>query len=555
MIKKIIFSLALFVIVFIAIGLPYKNWWFDEGSYTLLLNQGYRTKSWKLKDYFHFFYHGHTDQVLGKNNKKSDSFAHTAYRPFYSIFAAIQYRLFGTNAHYYLLSNTFFHSINTVLLFIILLYFINYFLSFLISLIFAFHPLIGYRFGPVEFLHIYINLTLILLIFIFFKKYLDSKKWIYNFFACLLFLISLLNREVSVVLPIILFAGTYLYPCASKDKKLLQAAKSTIGFWIIVLGFFSLRIYLHPKVAPIFTQLKNRLFSFHISEIKAFVTDVFGLTWIPNNYFLIKITIIFFVFSLFLWLFIKNTKKIYIIYFLSSAFILLWPSYIRSYVPRYLYEVYPFILIAFVLCFKYYKNQNLFYQKPLYKKIGIFSLIFIVLFFITFTTTTFSKRAKIHSIKKTATKHLINNPKIKNRALYFLATPLHYFSGGYNELLWIMLDDTSIIIYFDLFTQSQLSLKHLPRWKLPNQPYPTKNYINIKPIKNGLNFTTTNPTKISFQNYPICRLGKKIIHNTKVVLRNTVITDFDIIFNKKHLDNNPLFITWNYEKAEFKILN
>ena len=149
---RILLSIIVFLIVFIVIGIPWTNWWFygaDDASGILL---SYKTKS--IKDLFYFFYEGNAGQLqsVGTSNcphiYTRTSFLSTYYRPLHLIGTTLQYWLFGINGYGYLLTNVFFHAVNTVILFNIFYSIVNCYPAILAAFTFAFHAQIAYSFNP-----------------------------------------------------------------------------------------------------------------------------------------------------------------------------------------------------------------------------------------------------------------------------------------------------------------------------------------------------------------------------------------------------------------------
>ncbi|MBU4269600.1 hypothetical protein KJ644_02335 [Candidatus Dependentiae bacterium] len=567
--KILIISILLFCFVVILLGLPYKNWWFFGADDFHALFEGYKLKT--FKDLFYCFLDGNIAKGAGPSNyiqpTGPSSFFTTFYRPLYLIYFGIQYWLFGSYAYPYFLLNIFFHAINAVILFNIFTYFIKIFPAILLSLFFAFHPQIAYRFGAIVNLHYYINLTLMLLSILLFKKYLDTKKIKYNIFAGFLFLLSLFTRETSVVLPIIIFFGTYLYINKLKPINLKTFfsqffinLKLTLNYWLCVIFFLSLRLYLYPldlknlntHNISIFAKFRN-LFLEKIPEFKVFIYDLFGLSWLAWGKPILRGSIIIFLFLIIFTFFIKNYRKIYVLYFFLSGLLLLWPSLLGHYNPRYIYESYPFLFLSFIFLFKY-NNINL---KKFKKFIFTFTFIFI-LFLIIFTVKSFSKREAKYNIMRIATEKLIQNPKIQNRALCFFGYPTDMFGQQNADIFWILLNNPKLQIYFDpttAITQSDSNLVQDAGWGNIISNFYDKNYVTITQIKNGFNFKTNNPHKVNFDlNDCSYSLGKKIINKIEKINGINAITDFTLKIDKKYLDQKPLFIKWNYETKYFEIL-
>ena len=210
---KLLLSIAIFLIVFCILGIPWTNWWFNGGDDFNAIFSIYKIKNWK--DLFNAMLQGNTGYLTNPTNFVDQScppsFISVYFRPLHVLFLTIEYWLFGTNAYLYLLTNVLFHAINTVLLFNIFLWFTSSMPALIASMLFAFHPQIAFRFGAVANIQYYINLTLILFAIMLFKKFLDTGKWRYNIFSALFLTTALFIRETMLVLPAIILMSTYLY--------------------------------------------------------------------------------------------------------------------------------------------------------------------------------------------------------------------------------------------------------------------------------------------------------------------------------------------------------
>lgn len=582
--KRAIFSILLFWFVFILLGAQYKKWWFigGEDDYIDTYELGYKTKNWKLHELSYFFYDGHTQPSLNNPNYKRTTFFTTSYRPLCCIGMALRHRFFGTNIYYYHLANVFLHAINTVILFNIFLWLISLFPAFLLAMIWAFHPLISWFFGNIVNFHYYVNVMLMLLTIIFFKKFLDSKMWKYNLLSCITFATSLFTRETSIVYPAIIFFGTYLYTNRFRKTGIkhfftnfLKTLKTTAGISATAIGFLLLRLYLYPidfsllktNSGPIKTNIftlicfKNFIHT-QFAHFKLFIYDLFGLSWIPwtPNFKPIRIGLFLLITSLLIWLFIKNKRKAETLYFVFCMLLMLWPSYVKGiFAHGYFYEAYPFIFIALIFLFKFYNGNIL-----KFKRIGLTILSIVTILFTTLTLESFSRREKRIETRTKAIKELAYNPIIKNRSLYFFGLPSGAFVTNTKKAFWMLLDDPSIPIFFDIsFTimPTATYINKIPSWKTILSKYylkkfVPKNSVQITPIEGGYRLKSINGEKVFFRfDDEYKSMGTKIINKTTNINGENLVTNVTILFDTKDFKKNILFITWDYEKSKFKLLN
>ena len=287
--NKIFIALIIGILVFCLIGIPFTNWWFNGCDDFGGVYIGFVTKTWR--DLLYFFINGQINQAPGPSNIANYhdivlSFFGAYYRPFYLIFLAIQYWIFGLNAYAYFLCNVFFHAVNTALLFIIFSWIIELIPAIFVALLFAFHPQIGYRFGAIVNLHYYVSVTCLLGLLIMYKRYLDSgKTWMY-WAACCLYTVSLFTRESSIVFPAILTLGTYLY---LNKATLFTAIKKTGVFWGITFLFLLLRLELFPvhlttAKSPVWATILHA----KLGEFMVFLYDAFWFSWLPWGHPLVR---------------------------------------------------------------------------------------------------------------------------------------------------------------------------------------------------------------------------------------------------------------------------
>ncbi len=84
--------------------------------------------------------------------------------------------------------------------------------------------------------------------------------------------------------------------------------------------------------------------------------------------------------------------------------------------------------------------------------------------------------------------------------------------------------------------------------------YFDKNYLKIIILKNGFRLTSLDPQKVAFYTQkPSFSIGQTITHKTELVTGEILITDLTLIIDAKILQQNPLFIWWDYEKQNFVI--
>ncbi len=207
------------------------------------------------------------------------------------------------------------------------------------------------------------------------------------------------------------------------------------------------------------STLKNRL-----PELKVIIYDLFCLSWLPWGCKTVRAIVLILIFSSLLFLFIKTKNKLTALSCFIFTGILLWPSFVICNSPRYLYEAYPFFLAGILLLF----TGCTFKYKRIKPIITIMASVFLI-FLILFSIENFAARTKKMTLFSSALKQLAVNPKIQNRPLCFLAYPSDGLGDNFASILWLMLKNPNIPIYFDsktMITQHDSNLFKNKKWRL-----------------------------------------------------------------------------------------
>ncbi|MBN2479009.1 MAG: hypothetical protein JXA94_02150 [Parachlamydiales bacterium] len=136
------------------------------------------------------------------------------------------------------------------------------------------------------------------------------------------------------------------------------------------------------------------------------------------------------------------------------------------------------------------------------------------------------------------------NKNIQNRILCFIGLPTYYFWNSVAQAVWLKGVNLSLPIYYDDST-----------WVIDDV---WGEFLRIEPIKNGYRFVSLNNAKMWFQIFPhphrmTLIMGKKKFNEYDENLGR--LYNFELIFDQKYLDQNPVFISWNYKNQKFLILD
>ncbi len=265
---------------------------------------------------------------------------------------------------------------------------------------FAFHPSLCSWFGWIAGFQQVVNFTFIALIVILFKKYLDLQRdslllrCVYYLSSIFIFLVALFTRETVIFFPAVILLWTFVYKKYRKHGEIckcsMQSTCSSIclffksiltvsGFIFVSIFYFLFRLHLFPfkldssepsQLLSFFTNLSSRFF-----DLVTFVSDLAGLSFLPNGHQVLKGSLIICIFSFLIFLFIKSREKKLILFLLVLSAILMWPAIARYYSSRYLYKALPlfiFIFLIFIRDFCRYKSVLAF------KRIMIFTCLWVV---------------------------------------------------------------------------------------------------------------------------------------------------------------------------------
>jgi len=609
--KAKILSGLLFLFVFCLLGLPFTDWWFNGDDFSGIA-LAFHTKTWReLLNWFldgniaRYFYPSHSTSyappgVLPEHLSSCFSFY---YRPLYCVYLILIHWIIGLWAYPFFLANVFFHALNTIIIFNCALWFINFIPAFLVALLFAFHPQVGFRFGSIVNLHYYIDLFLILSSLLLFKRYLETKKIFFYILSCVLFLAALFTRETAIVLPVIIFCGSYVYYAQFPDKfpasffnnkffaQFFVHVKHSLGYGLCALFYLGTRLWLHPIILTrssgqtnllsiVLATLKNTIITLKLRfyEFVTFLYDLFALSWLPWGHKVTRACLLGLCIVLLIYLFFKNKNKLITLFFAISSGLMLWPACIVNYSPRYFYEAYPFILLTFVSCYAGTaypsrrhsvtlgatdKSTEL--SKTLKSRTKKILLTLFALFVginIIFTYQNLRIREHKLFITHNAITILTKNLEPNNtRPLVFLSSLVDGFGTGLEQAVWVHYGHENFPIYYDpstMLVQVDSNLLTNKFLHVGCADYFTKNYVTITPIFihnsiTGFRYVTSDPEKTYFYmtHNDYLSLGKKVINHKDQLGR---VTDFTLVLDQKYLEKDPIFLYWDYEKQQFLLL-
>ncbi len=536
--KKIAFSILIFLIVILVLGIPFTNWGFKTDDWSNL----YHSIAHSFKDILNFFNLGNIEALCYPSNSPTiqQNFLKGLFRPMSFVYYLPQYLLFKTNAFGYFFTTIILHALNAVILFNILSYITPLFIAFFSSLLFAFHPTLANWLGWISAQTYQTELFVFFLSILFLKKYLDSNKFRFYLLSCLLFTSNLFLKEQTIVFPIWVIFAIFFYYKAQDKTEYKKSFLYSIGSWIISIFYLIIRAIqfpitsncdtfnCEPNLISFLNRTKERLFDFI-----TYVADLLFLSWMPKDHQIIKGSLILIICTILIFLFIKNSKKSFVIFLIFSVLIFSWPALLIQYQPRYIYLSIPFFILTLNILISFSIKQKM--QNKYKKSIStIFALV--IIFFASFLFFRLKEREvalnHITTSLKKLTKSKIVLKQIKNKKpLCFVALPPHWFGQGTAQAMWFLTNKNDFPVYeygTSIFEKNRNSYRQIPKFN--------KNYLKTTITRTGIEAKSLNTEYLWF------------FENNK-----TAKSAF-INIEQKYLDEKPLFIAWNYKKADFKII-
>lgn len=533
---KTFLSLGLFLIIFIILGLPHTHWGFKTDDFGNIWHCN--ISSWQ--EFFKFFYEGNIELVWLPPNATThlQAFFCGLFRPLSFVYYLPQFFLFKTWAYGYFLVTISFHALAAVLLFNLLLLITTTSLSFLLALFFGFHPSLYNWLGWTSAQTYFIEMVIVLGIIHLLVKYLKTNKSGYYWTAVGLYPFTIFLKEASIVLPVWIMVGTYLWDRTSvrpdgalqgrmegtERRSFLKALKVSSGFWFIAFGYLLARLSLFPLTSntstltfePTWASFCKRMSS-RIFDFVTYVVDMFGLSWLPNSTQLptystvIKFSCLAGITIALCWLFFKSSHKTLILFLLWSTLLFSWPAILMHYQPRYIYLGLPFFIALLAVLL----NRN---------KIAIILLGILIPCNALFLHKHLTIREKTLNHISSSFRELVKHPATQNRSICFIGLPGQWFHEGSAQAVWLYRND-------DTYPVFQLDPEVITAGKLD------KNYIEITKTNSGFIFTSTDPETIWFM------VDKKKASTAHITIDASI---------QKH---NPMYVTWNYATKQFSILS
>ena len=534
--KKLFFYLLIFCSVLIFLGLPFRQWGFKTDDFSNI----YATKTLCSQGIKKIFTTGNIESLYSPSSisnepiKPSQSFLSGLYRPMSFILYYPQYLLFGNKPYGYFLTTITLHALNSVLFFFVLCSFFSVSLSLCLALFFAFHPSLSNWLGWISAQTYFSELFFFFLLIIFLRKFLQSKNILWYFFSLMCFFITIFTKETTFILPLWIILSTYFI--TTNKNAFFYSLKISTGYWIVFIFYCIARAHVMGinATAGTFTSQHNiqaylQKLSYRFFDFVTYITDLFGLTFLPKGNQLLKGSIILSIIFFIIYSFYKSSSKKLILWLLASIILFSWPIILIHYQPRYIYLILPIMIAFFGLCFQ---EINISKQTHTY----ICTLLFAIFCWNTwFIFTSLKKREAVFGCTNQAFHLLVTSPEFKQKKasqpIILSALPFaHWFAMANAQAVWLLSNATE-----KDFPVYQIGPSVNLSWQqcYLDKPFRKNCPITIHETADGFLFNSQDTKQITF--------------NEKEA--ETLLT-----IPKEYLQQKPLVFVWDYKNGTFQLL-
>ena len=207
----------------------------------------------------------------------------------------------------------------------------------------------------------------------------------------------------------------------------------TIGYFLTRLHYFPLTsntatLTFQPTWISFKTRMAERVFDF-----VTFINDILGLTALPQKHPYLKVSLIFTILLVLIWLFIKTRYKLIVFFLVCSIPLFGWPALLMHNQPRYYYLALP-LFISIVLILVPIQKFS--------KTIRILCALAITLFICinaTFLLHDLKRRELLYHPVTKAFEALVDKSQTQNRSICFVGLPpeTHLF-GACAQAVWLL---------------------------------------------------------------------------------------------------------------------
>lgn len=533
--SRFTYSFILFIAVVGLVGIPFKKWGFKTDDFGNI----YHCKMQSISDIPKFFYEGNIEHFNHASNHPElpQAFFCGLYRPMSFLYYYAQYLFFGNSPYCYFLLTIMIHAANAALLFYLFSLWLSLLLAFCGATFFAFHPSLWNWLGWISAQTYHIELLVMLLSLIVLKKFLDDKKFGYYLLSLLLYAANLFLKEQTIVFPVWIIGALYFYTKQAQGGKnsLKNSIAWSAGYWLVALFYICCRAIVFPLTsntstltfeptwASFITRQQARLFDF-----VTYITDLYGLSWIPGGNQFLKSTIILSIGFLICWLFTRSNKKLLMVFCGWSTLVFSWPALLMHHQPRYLYLALPFIILMVLVGIASHQPKTFSY---LAARSCTACFVFLIMLHTNFLLTRLKQREEVLFHVTHAFEKLAHHDAIRHKPVCFFNLPPQWFAMGNAQAVWLLTGNDHHHVY-DFGTHINLK----DRATYLQAPIFDHNPISITKTQEGFDILSQDTNTVWFNHD-----NKKSGHAT-------------ITIPQSYQEQKPVYVTWDYQKGEFKIL-
>ncbi len=520
-------------------ALPFTQWGFKTDDWANILH----SKLSSLDDIFNLFREGNMESINHPSGSGPDtgSFLSGLYRPLSFLYYYPQTLLFGTHAYGYFFVTILFHALNAGLFFLALTYFFPFSYALAGAAFFAFHPSLQNWLGWISAQTYFIELFILELIFFSFYRWFTSKKPGWYWLSVVLFFLNLLLKEASILFPVWVGLTVLLFtkdPLRERIKKSFFAAS---GFVITAAAYCLIRLSCMPFITTGTSTLGfslswNSFITKQIARAMQLLTltyDILSLTWLPKGNRLLNGSILLVLLMLLVLLFLRSPRKKIVIFCLVSTALFSWPGLIMHYQPRYMYMALPWFIVALLTLVQDYISHA---NNAFIKKIAAIGLAIYIPFTAFFVYKNLKEREHTLHFVDSSLRTLVYNTLPAagwhKDPLCFVWLPAHLFDMGTAQAVWFLdgVKPHSYPVYQPtnlLFMPSHNHARAIPQ--------STQATVSCTVHNNVVTITTSNQNIFSINGMP----GQSIL---------------TLSLPKPSDAQKMFYVTWDYEKAQFKVI-
>ncbi|MBM4053951.1 MAG: tetratricopeptide repeat protein [Planctomycetes bacterium] len=165
-----------------------------------------------------------------------------SYRPIVTLTYFTDYSIWHLNPLGYHLTNIFLHTINTIILYFLLVCIIQKrSVSFISGLLFSCHPILSEAVNSASYREDLLSATFFFAAFILYIKFLNYRKSYLHIFSVVSYFFALFSKEMAITLPLILFF--YYWLLYRKQTFSISILRHYIGYCFVAIFYFTTRFW------------------------------------------------------------------------------------------------------------------------------------------------------------------------------------------------------------------------------------------------------------------------------------------------------------------------